>query len=366
MTTTFSVLAALSALALVVALRAGRRASSSLLLALLLALATAPSCYTARVAAGGANLLLQRRPVDRVLADGDLSEEERGKLELTQELRTFADHELGLPGNGSYGSFVRVEGDYVTWNVVAAPELSVEPLTWCFPVAGCVSYRGYFKEKRARKFAAKLARKGHDVRVGGVDAYSTLGRFEDPVLSTFLSRSDIDLAGLLFHEMAHQRLYVKDDTTFNESFATVVEIEGVSRWLHSQGREDEIAGVARERELEQRFTELLMECRRRLDELYRGDLPDEEKRRRKPEVFEELRSEYRQAKRDWGGDARYDRWFEQALNNAHLASVASYHEYVEPLQRLLAAEDGSLATFFTRAEEIASLDPEERRRRLAH
>jgi predicted aminopeptidase len=335
-------------------------------LVLLLVLVTGPSCYTARVAAGGANLLMKRRSVDRVLAGGELSEEERGKLELTQELRSFADRELGLAGNGSYGSFVRLDDDYVTWNVVEAPELSVEPLTWCFPVAGCVSYRGYFKEKRARKFGAKLERKGNDVRIGGVDAYSTLGRFKDPVLSTFLSRDDIELARLLFHELAHQRLYVKGDTTFNESFATVVEIEGVRRWLLSEGRAERIAELARDREVEQRFTELLMEYRSRLEELYGSDVPDEEKRRRKPEIFDELRSEYRQARRDWGGDARYDRWFDRALNNAHLASVASYHEYVEPLERLLAAGDGSLAEFFTRAEEIATLDPEERRRRLTH
>ena len=174
-----------------------------------LALPALTSCYTTRVLSGGAGILSRRKPVEKVLASGELPPEQQRQLELTQRLREFAIAELGLPDNGSYTTFVQIDGRYVTWNVVAAPELSVEPLTWCFPIAGCVSYRGYFKEKRARKFAAGLEAKGNDVHVGGVDAYSTLGRYKDPVLSTFFSRRDTDLAGLLFHEMAHQRLYVK-------------------------------------------------------------------------------------------------------------------------------------------------------------
>jgi predicted aminopeptidase len=201
----------------------------------LLILVSLPACYTAQVLSGGAGLLAKREPIDEVLADDGLSADERSKLELSQRIVDFAVSDLQLPDNGSYRSYVRLDRPHVVWNVVATPALSIEPLEWCFPIVGCVSYRGYFKEKRAGDFAAKLERKGNDVAVRGADAYSTLGRFRDPVLSTFLNRRGIDLAALLFHEMAHQRLYIKDDTAFNESFATVVEHEGVRRWLVAQG-----------------------------------------------------------------------------------------------------------------------------------
>jgi predicted aminopeptidase len=231
-------------------------------------------------------------------------------------------------------------------------------------VAGCVSYRGYFKQARARKFATSLRTKGHDVFVGGVDAYSTLGRYKDPVLSTFLDRRDTDLAALLFHEMAHQRLYVKGDTAFNESFATVVELEGVRRWLVAEGREEEIPGVERSQELERRFTELLLSFRERLAEVYASADDDAEKRRRKKELFAELPSMYEEAKRDWGGDPRYDGWFQRPLNNAHLATVANYHIWVAPLTELLRRSDDSMAEFYSSAEQIGKLDPQRRRERL--
>jgi predicted aminopeptidase len=322
------------------------------------------SCYTTRVLSGGAGILSRRKPIEKVLAAGDLPPEQQRQLELTQSLREFAIVELGLPDNGSYTTFVQVDGSYVTWNVVAAPELSVEPLTWCFPIAGCVSYRGYFKEKRARKFAAGLERKGNDVRVGGVDAYSTLGKFKDPVLSTFLGRRDTDLAGLLFHEMAHQRLYVKGDTAFNESFATVVELEAVRRWLAAEGRDEEIAEVEQSQELERKFTDLLLEFREELVTAFEDDVSDEAKRQRKRELYDQLPSIYEEAKRDWGGDDRYDRWFSRPLNNAHLAAVSNYHIWVEPLTELLRRSGGSMEEFYSRAEELGELDAETRRERL--
>jgi len=322
------------------------------------------SCYTSRVLSGGAGILSRRKPVEKVLASGELPPEQLRQLELTQSLREFAIAELGLPDNGSYTTFVQIDGQYVTWNVVAAPELSVEPLTWCFPIAGCISYRGYFKETRARKFAAGLEAKGNDVHVGGVDAYSTLGRYKDPVLSTFFSRRDTDLAGLLFHEMAHQRLYVKGNTAFNESFATVVELDGVRRWLAAEGRDDEIPALERSQELERRFTELLLSFRGRLVEVFEAEGSDEEKRLRKRKLFDELPSIYEAAKRDWGGDARYDGWFARPLNNAHLAAVSNYHTWVAPLTELLRRSGDSMEEFFSRAEELGDLDPETRRERL--
>jgi predicted aminopeptidase len=322
------------------------------------------SCYTTRVLSGGAGILSRRKPIEKVLAAGELPPDQLRQLELTQRLREFAIAELDLPDNGSYTSFVQVDGEYVTWNVVAAPELSVEPLTWCFPIAGCISYRGYFKETRARKFAANLEAKGNDVQVGGVDAYSTLGRYKDPVLSTFFSRRDTDLAGLLFHEMAHQRLYVKGDTAFNESFATVVEIAGVGRWLAAEGRNEEIPALEQSQELERKFTELLLSFRGQLVDAFETVACDEETRLRKRELYDALPSLYEDAKRDWGGDARYDRWFSRPLNNAHLAAVSNYHTWVASLTELLRRSGDSMEEFYSRAEELGDLDPEARRERL--
>jgi predicted aminopeptidase len=315
---------------------------------------------------GGANVLMKRKPVDKVLADekNPLASEQREKLELTQRIRAFAISELGLPDSGSYTTFVRLDRPYVVWNVVAAPELSIEPATWCFPIAGCVSYRGYFKEARAHRFAAKLKSKGYDVTVGGADAYSTLGRFKDPVLSTFLDRRDLDLVRLMVHELAHQRLYVKNDTAFNESFATVVEIEGARRWLEAEGRADAIAALERELEVERRFVGLLLDFRRRLGEMYGSDLSDEEKIERKAELFSELPDEYERARLDWGGDARYDAWFERPINNARLATVSDYFDRTAPLEELLRQSGRDLETFYARAEELGRLDPDERRREL--
>lgn len=323
-----------------------------------------PGCYTARVLSGGAGLLASREPIDKVLENGDLTPEERASLELSQRIVDFAIRDLKLPDNGSYRTFVRLDRPYVVWNVVAAPALSIEPLTWCFPIVGCVSYRGYFKEAQAIEFARKLERKGNDVSIRGADAYSTLGRFEDPILSTFLRRRPVDLARLLFHELSHQVLYVKDDTTFNESFATVVEREGVRRWLQGTGRGDEIPALERQQDLERQFTSLLLDFRARLDTLYRGDLPDARKLDEKARLLAGLRDAYEDAKRAWGGDARYDAWFEGPLNNARLAAVADYHDLVAPLERLLRDGGGDLGEFYRAAEELGRLDPEERRKRL--
>ena len=331
---------------------------------LLAAVALLPSCYLTRVAWGGAEILCKRKPVEQVLESEDLTTEERHKLELTQRVRRFAFDELGLPDNGSYRGFVGLDRRYVVWNVVAAPELSVEPLTWCFPVAGCVSYRGYFRKSRAETFAARMEREGHDVTVYGVDAFSTLGRFRDPVLSTFLRRQDADLAALLIHELAHQRVYVKGDTAFNEAFATVVETEGTRRWLEAEGHGEELEPYLLGLEIDRRFVSLLLGARRGLDEVYRSDLSREAKLRRKTEVLRELRHEYEDAKQAWGGDAAYDPWFERPVNNARLASVADYHDLTGPLEALLGRCGGLTARFYEAVEELGRLDRDERRRRL--
>ncbi len=223
-----------------------RRRPRVLALAAVVVLAgLAASCgsvrYYSQAVWGGADVLVKRKPIDRLLEPGRaqvLSAATRERLRLSQEIRDFASRELGLPDNRSYRSYADLGRPYQVWNVVAAPRLSLEPKTWCYPFAGCAAYRGYFNERAARRHGDRLAAGGYDVRVGGVAAYSTLGWFADPVLNTFLDYAEADFAALIFHELAHQVVYVKDDSAFNESFATAVEVEGVRRWLRSLGRDE--------------------------------------------------------------------------------------------------------------------------------
>jgi len=331
-------------------------------LALVAAVAlAATSCaglgYYGQAAWGQMRLLVARRPIETVIRDPSTPAALRAKLATVQRLRRFAVEGLGLPDNGSYRGYVELDRPFVVWNVVAAPELSVEPRVWCFPVAGCVSYRGYFSEDRARRFAERLRRQGYDVDVGGVAAYSTLGWFRDPLLSTVIDYPEPDLAGLIFHELAHQEVYVKDDSPFDESFATTVEIEGVRRWLQASGAEPD--AVERYRRSKQRYDELValaLAYRDRLQEVYASPASDDEKRRRKREILGELRAANR--------DPDYAEWFAQDLNNAHLASIGAYNDFVPAFQALLAENDGDLPRFYDAVRELAGLEPEARAERL--
>ena len=226
----------------------------------LLALAGCESLsYYSQAIGGQLSLLSRARPIDDWLADPSTPDELRARLELAKRVRAFASNALALPDNASYHSYAALDREYVVWNVYAAAELAVTPKQECFPIAGCVSYRGFFSEQAARKHAEGLRAQGYDVYVAGVAAYSTLGWFDDPLLSTFIRYSDTQLARLVFHELAHQKVYAKNDTVFNESFAVVVEEEGVRRWLDTQGRGAELeafhASQARRREFAQRVKE---------------------------------------------------------------------------------------------------------------
>jgi len=244
--------------------------------------------------------------------------------------------------------------------VFAAPELSLEPKKWCFIVAGCVSYRGYFARGKAEQFAADLKRKGYDVYIGGVLAYSTLGWFDDPLLNTFIHKTEADLAGLLIHELAHQKIYVSGDSAFNESFATVIELEGVKRWFQRSGNAKEAEAYRLKVQRREQFTALVMKHRARLKEIYASDLSDAEKRLAKMRVFGELRNDYATLKAGWGGYTVFDNWFAQDLNNAHLIAIGLYTQYVAAFQALLAQHGGDLATFYREVERLAQLPPNER------
>lgn len=317
--------------------------------------------YYAHATWGGLKLLSGRRSVTVLLADPQTAPGLKSQLELATRARDFASAELGLPDNQSYRKYRHLDRPFATWTVVVAPELSIQPVQWCFPIAGCVSYRGYFSRTRAEKFAAKWEAKQYDVDVGGVRAYSTLGWFADPLLSTFIDLPEPELVGLIIHELAHQRLYVKGDTEFNESFATTVELVGVRRWIAAEGAEgmqhEFDASVQRERD----FAHLVRTYRTRLDRVYSQERDDGWKHERKAELLQQLRDDYEQLRQSWGGMTTYDAWFDQGLNNARLASVGAYHDQVPALCALLERCAGSLACLYREGEKLADRDFEERR-----
>ena len=308
-------------------------------------------------------MMAQRQPVERLLADSGTDPGLADRLRSARAMVDFAAGELSLPVGRAYDSYVDLDRSYASWTVTAAPELSVEPVVWCFPVAGCVSYRGYFTEERARRFADGLEADGMDVEVGGVRAFSTLGWFRDPLLSSFLELAEPELAALLFHELAHRRLYVKGDTTFNESFASLVEEEGMRRWLRRQDRLGELERWLTDQRHDDEINALVLATRRKLAEAFAEARPDEWKRERKAALLEELRAAYRAGRDDWG--ERWDGFFGPGLDNARLATLGAYSELVPGLRRLLAEEEGDLERFYRAAEELAGLPPETRRARLA-
>jgi predicted aminopeptidase len=289
----------------------------------------------------------------------------RHKLERVLAIRDFASRDLGLPDNLSYRRYTELDRRFVTWNVFAAPPLSLDARQWCFPIAGCVNYRGYFAESDARREAAGLAATGDDVYVGGVPAYSTLGYFSDPMLSTFIRYPDTEIARLIFHELAHQVAYAKDDTVFNESYAVAVEEEGLRRWLATQHDPE----LQRQYETSERyrttFRTLVERTRATLTKLYASDATDTAKRAAKARAFEEMQEEYAAAKRAWGGFSAYDAWFKQGPNNASLAAVGLYTEKVPEFQALLAAEGGDLPRFYARVKELAAMPKSQRETALA-
>ncbi len=286
------------------------------------------------------------------------------KLRQILQIRLFAQNELHLPVNDNYLSYVALERPYVVWNVFAAPELSLTPKTWCFPIVGCTTYRGYFIEKKARIYAEKLKNTGQDVFVGGVTAYSTLGWFDDPILSTVINRSEAGLAALIFHELAHQILYVGDDTTFNESFATAVEQEGLRRWMIATHNRPAYKDYLRSHRRQAAFSALVMKYRRQLDLLYKKKIPPDVKRYRKALIIADLRSAYQQLKQQWQGFSGYDRWFREPINNAKINTVSTYHALVPAFQHMIRLNQGNLEQFYHTCQDLAKLPKMERLRKL--
>lgn len=322
--------------------------------------------YYHQAVRGHLDLLQRRQDIGVLTADPALPSERRKRLALVLALREFASRELGLPDNGSYRSYAQLERPAVVWSLVAAPEFSLEPHQWCYPLVGCASYRGYFRRADADRAAAELEAQGLEVTVEAVPAYSTLGWFDDPLPSTVIDWSEPDLAGLMFHELAHQRLYFPGDSGFNEAFASLVEQAGVGRWLSQQGDAAALASWRRTWERRRAFTGLLLASRERLQVLYRKDLEPELLRERKQAEFARLRREYRALRREWGGYRGLDDWFNRApMNNARLASVATYQALLPELRRLLETQRNDLEGFYRACEGLRNMAPEQRRRMLS-
>ena len=318
--------------------------------------------YYLHTAGGHLQIRAERRSSPDLLTDDTTPADLRNKLKEIAWIRHFASDRLNLPENASYLSYVELDRPYVLWNVVATPEFSLDALEWCFPFAGCVQYRGYFNLEKAVQFAATLQEQGYDTIISGVPAYSTLNWFDDPALSTFSNWPTTSLARLLFHELAHQKLYVQDDSAFNESFATAVELAGVELWLDRFGSEKDKMDHAQQLHREDQFSVLIAETRDRLSTLYSGTLSVAEKRAKKNEIFAELQRSYERIKMSWDGYSGYDRWFRE-LNNAKFASLNTYHRWVPAFQRLMAQENNSFPAFFSRCQQIAQL-PQAKRAEL--
>jgi predicted aminopeptidase len=321
------------------------------LLAVALIGVTLPGCalgYLTQAAQGQWRLMRARRPIEQVIADPGAGPELKARLRVVQDARDFAVSDLGLPDNRSYRSYSDLKRPYVVWNVVAAPEFSVRPQRWCFPFTGCLSYRGYFREQDARKMAAALAARGNDVMVGGVAAYSTLGHFADPVLNTMLRYGDLGLVSTIFHELAHQLIYVRGDSEFNESFAVSVEQEGLRRWLAARARSLELQDYSARHRSEQLIVNVFADGRRRLAALYALSPapPVAQRRERKQEILTATGEQVLAVERQFEVRTGYDQWISDGLNNAHLASVGTYFDCVPGFQRLLAANGGNLPAFY--------------------
>lgn len=326
----------------------------------------AQSCslpYYAQAVRGQVELLRKRTPIDEVLQAGDTDSELARQLTQVLQIRRFASDELGLPDNDSYRSYADLKRRYVVWNVVATEEFSVEPVRWCFLFVGCLSYRGFFKQRAAEAFAERLNQRELDTFLGGVTAYSTLGYFADPVLNTMLTRGEPYIAGLIFHELAHQRLYAKGDSAFSEAFATVVEEHGTARWLAAQGDGPALAEYQARLLRRDQFAALVSRQTERLRAIYDSGLDKPAMRQAKAEAFDVMRTEYATMRSAWGGAEDYDGWFAAALNNAHLAAVATYRQWVPYLSEQLRAA-GDMERFYQSAEALAAMTADQRRSKL--
>lgn len=319
------------------------------------------AAYYAQAAQGQTALLMKRQSIAGLLKDEKTAPDLRARLEKVQRIREFAASELGLPAQKQYASYVELGRAYPVWSVMAAPELSLTAKTWCYWFVGCLAYRGFFREDMAQRYAGELEREGLEVYLSGIPAYSTLGWFKDPVLSSFITLPEAELAEMIFHELTHQVLFVAGDTTFNESLAVAVAEEGLERY--SQRYPQDLKRLALAKQRREDFVKLVLKYRQHLHTVYVSSRNDAEKRQAKADVLAALQAAYAEQKIAWGGYAGYDAWFAD-INNARLNTVGTYYDLVPALRKLLQQENGDLDKFFAACKELARLDIKTRRQRL--
>lgn len=334
---------------------------------------------------GHMELVNKARPIQDVLDDADTKPAVRERLTQAQAMRQFATDTLKLPDNPSYTKYSDLGRPYVIWNVVAAPELSLQPKTWCFMVTGCISYRGYYQQEKTEALATELQAQGWETTTYGVPAYSTLGKTNwlggDPILSTFIHYPEGRFAALLFHELAHQVLYVKGDSTFNESFATAVEQIGVQRWLEAQRIKNEKNAQIHTKtdaktdtesawqafqtnnQRRQSFRQLTIQTRKNLHSIYTNpSYNTAQKRIQKAQAMEDFRSKYEQWKQqrnDYDNYSGYDKWVAKA-NNANFAAMATYDTHVPAFKKMFAASGEDFEAFYAAVKELAKKPKVER------
>lgn len=321
--------------------------------------------YYAQAVGGHFDVMGAARPIDEIVRDPAGDPALQAQLREALAIREFATRELGLPDNGSYRNYADLGRPFVLWNVFAAPEFSLQARSWCMLMVGCVNYRGYYAREDAERLAAELREEGYDTFVGGVPAYSTLGWFDDPVLNTFLRPGTLEVARTVFHELAHQLVFVRDDTVFNESFATAVENEGLRRWTAGHLAAAQRAGFEAQRARKEALVGLLRDYRKRFRQLYETPRAADLQRRAKADLLAALRVDYAALKAGWGGYAGYDKVLGADFNNATLVSFALYGELVPAFEALLAQEQHDLQRFYRRVSELAALDKDERHGALA-
>ncbi len=314
--------------------------------------------YYSQSVRGQVSVMSKRVPIKTIIADKKTTAQQKALLENILSIRQFASKQLLLPDNKSYTTYVDLDQAYVVWNVFAAPEFSLTPISSCFLVVGCLQYRGFFAKQDALDYAHELRKANNDVFVGGVSAYSTLGWFDDPVLSSMLTYGEFRLAEVIFHELAHQLIYIKDDSEFNEAFATAVGEMGVRRWLQKNQREDDLKRFTQSKQWEIEFIQLVLETRRQLKRLYESDLPVKEMRKKKTLIFDQLRSDYAALKASWDNPPDYDNWMNHDLNNAKIASVVTYYDLTKSFATLLALSNDDLVLFYQRVKHLGTLDKE--------
>ncbi len=347
--------------------------------ALVAVIAAVSGCQTlsfyGQAVKGQYQLIAHRKSIEKLVLDPATPPRLKKQLELLQKLREFASQELKLPVDGHYSKYVDVHRSFVVWNVEAAREFSMEPKSWWYPVVGSLEYRGYFSERSATNYGASLRVRGFDVFVGGVEAYSTLGWFKDPVLNTFIFNPEPDLAETVFHELGHQRVFARSDTDFNEAFATTVGEEGAKRWLRAQGDTAAYDKYLYELKRTRQFVHLTMKTRHQLEDLYgdernedgkikatkkKRELTSEQLRQKKKQILDQLQRDYQELKKQWSGDTNYDAWFARQVNNAQLNSVAAYYDLVPGFERLLDLNGGNLEKFYAAAERLSAMPKKER------